>query len=62
MPVSPWKTLSSRYLIRDPWITLRADNCEMASGTRLNRVLPGAMLDARIGACVRRRRRGVGFR
>jgi ADP-ribose pyrophosphatase len=30
--IKPWKTLSSRYLIRDRWMTLRADTCEGASG------------------------------
>lgn len=32
MGISPWKTIGSRYLIRDPWMTLRADHCETASG------------------------------
>ena len=32
MPPSPWKTLSSRYVLRDRWMTLRADRCETASG------------------------------
>jgi 8-oxo-dGTP pyrophosphatase MutT (NUDIX family) len=36
MPVTPWKVVSSRYVIRDPWMTLRADHCEMASGVTLN--------------------------
>jgi len=32
MPLAPWKTLSSRYIIRDRWMTLRADRCETAAG------------------------------
>jgi 8-oxo-dGTP pyrophosphatase MutT (NUDIX family) len=32
MPPIPWKTLSSRYLVRDRWMTLRADRCETATG------------------------------
>lgn len=32
MAITPWKTIDSRYLIRDPWIVLRADRCETASG------------------------------
>jgi 8-oxo-dGTP pyrophosphatase MutT (NUDIX family) len=32
MPVTAWKTLASRYLIRDSWLELRADRCETASG------------------------------
>lgn len=32
MPPIPWKTLSSRYLVRDRWMTLRADRCETAAG------------------------------
>ena len=32
MPLTPWKTLSSRYVIRDRWMTLRADRCETAAG------------------------------
>ena len=36
MPVTPWKVISSRYVMRDPWMTLRADHCEMASGVTLN--------------------------
>jgi 8-oxo-dGTP pyrophosphatase MutT (NUDIX family) len=32
MPLAPWKTLSSHYVIRDRWMTLRADRCETAAG------------------------------
>lgn len=32
MPLKPWKTLESTYLIRDPWMTLRADKCETSTG------------------------------
>jgi 8-oxo-dGTP pyrophosphatase MutT (NUDIX family) len=32
MPPTPWKTLSSRYVLRDRWMTLRADRCETATG------------------------------
>ena len=31
MPLTKWKTLSSRYLIRDQWLTLRADRCVTAN-------------------------------
>lgn len=36
MPLTPWKVVSSRYVVHDPWMTLRADHCEMASGATLN--------------------------
>jgi ADP-ribose pyrophosphatase len=36
MPLTPWKVLDSHYLIRDPWLTLRADHCEMPSGVSVN--------------------------
>lgn len=36
MPLTPWKVVSSRYVLRDRWMTLRADHCEMASGATLN--------------------------
>lgn len=36
MPVTAWKLVSSRYVVRDRWMTLRADRCEMADGTRLD--------------------------
>jgi 8-oxo-dGTP pyrophosphatase MutT (NUDIX family) len=32
MTPTPWKTLSSRYVLRDNWMTLRADRCETATG------------------------------
>jgi 8-oxo-dGTP pyrophosphatase MutT (NUDIX family) len=28
-----WKTLSSTYIHKGPWATLRADKCEMPNGT-----------------------------
>jgi len=28
-----WKTLSSKYIHKGPWATLRADKCEMPNGT-----------------------------
>lgn len=36
MPLTPWKVINSRYVVRDRWMTLRADHCEMASGVTLN--------------------------
>jgi 8-oxo-dGTP pyrophosphatase MutT (NUDIX family) len=36
MAITAWKIVSSRYLIRDSWMRLRADHCEMADGTRLD--------------------------
>jgi 8-oxo-dGTP pyrophosphatase MutT (NUDIX family) len=36
MPPAPWKTLASRYLVRDRWMKLRADRCETANGTVLD--------------------------
>jgi ADP-ribose pyrophosphatase len=32
MTITPWKTLDSRYVVRDAWMTLRADRCETAGG------------------------------
>lgn len=32
MPLKPWRTIESRYLIRDPWMNLRADRCELPNG------------------------------
>ena len=32
MRITPWKTVNSQYLIRDPWMVLRADRCVTASG------------------------------
>jgi 8-oxo-dGTP pyrophosphatase MutT (NUDIX family) len=28
-----WKTLSSKYVVQDPWATVRADTCERPDGT-----------------------------
>ena len=36
MPPAPWKTLASRYLVRDRWMKLRADRCETANGIVLD--------------------------
>ena len=36
MAIIPWKTLDSRYLIRDPWMVLRADRCETARGVTVD--------------------------
>ncbi len=30
--LKPWKTLSARQLIDDPWMNLRAETCELANG------------------------------
>ena len=32
MSLSPWKILKSTYLIKDRWLTLRADTCETGEG------------------------------
>jgi len=32
MPINPWKTLRSIYLVRDQWMTLRADTCALSNG------------------------------
>ncbi len=32
MPLEPWETLNSEYLIQDRWLTLRADRCRTSSG------------------------------
>ncbi|MCP4753522.1 MAG: hypothetical protein GY866_21745, partial [Proteobacteria bacterium] len=32
MVLDPWKTLKSRYIVDDEWLTLRADRCETAEG------------------------------
>lgn len=32
MAIGPWKVIDSRYLIRDPWMVLRADCCETSRG------------------------------
>jgi 8-oxo-dGTP pyrophosphatase MutT (NUDIX family) len=36
MAIAPWKVIDSRYLIRDPWMILRADHCETGSGVVVN--------------------------
>lgn len=36
MRVGPWKRLSSRDVLRDPWVRLRADRCEIAPGRVLD--------------------------
>ena len=36
MAITPWKMIDSRYLIRDPWMVLRADRCETASGVTVD--------------------------
>jgi 8-oxo-dGTP pyrophosphatase MutT (NUDIX family) len=36
MPPLPWKTLASRYVVRDRWMSLRADRCETANGIVLD--------------------------
>jgi ADP-ribose pyrophosphatase YjhB (NUDIX family) len=36
MPPIPWKTIDSRYLVRDRWMTLRADRCETPAGVILD--------------------------
>lgn len=30
--IKPWKILNSQYLIRDHWMTLRTDRCELPNG------------------------------
>jgi 8-oxo-dGTP pyrophosphatase MutT (NUDIX family) len=32
MPPTPWKTIASRYIVHDRWMTLRADRCETGAG------------------------------
>lgn len=36
MPITRWKLVESRYVIRDPWMTLRADRCELPNGKVLH--------------------------
>lgn len=36
MTMAPWKIIESRYLIRDPWMVLRADRCVTASGVAVD--------------------------
>lgn len=32
MTIKPWKTVESKYILKDRWMTLRADRCETAEG------------------------------
>jgi 8-oxo-dGTP pyrophosphatase MutT (NUDIX family) len=32
----PWRVLSSRVVMSDPWLTLRADTCETVEGARID--------------------------
>lgn len=32
MNMRPWKIIKSEYLLRDKWLTVRADNCKTADG------------------------------
>lgn len=36
MAIIPWKTIDSRYLIRDPWMVLRADRCVTSRGVTVD--------------------------
>ncbi len=36
MSLQPWKILQSRYLVKDRWLTLRADKCETAKGQTID--------------------------
>src|SRR5690606_25389336 len=36
MSISKWKTLSSKYLVKKPWATLRVDECELPDGRIAN--------------------------
>ena len=36
MAIIPWRVVDSRYLIRDPWLVLRADRCETANGVTVD--------------------------
>lgn len=36
MAITPWKVVDSRYLIRDPWMVLRADHCETGNGVAVS--------------------------
>jgi len=33
MEILKWKTLSSKYLVREKWATLRVDTCDLLNGT-----------------------------
>jgi 8-oxo-dGTP pyrophosphatase MutT (NUDIX family) len=34
-PIRPWRIVESKYLVRDRWLTLRADTCETAEGIEI---------------------------
>ena len=34
--MEPWKTMKSKYLLRDRWLTLRADTCETPDGVTVD--------------------------
>ena len=36
MPILPWKVLHSRTVIKDRWIDLRADSCQLPDGTPID--------------------------
>src|SRR5215472_7608549 len=36
MAITPWKVIESRYLIRDPWMVLRADRCKTSGGITID--------------------------
>jgi 8-oxo-dGTP pyrophosphatase MutT (NUDIX family) len=36
VPLNSWKLINSRYVVRDRWMTLRADHCETAGGVRVD--------------------------
>lgn len=36
MPVTPWKRLSSRPVLKTPWFTIRQDACELPGGSVIN--------------------------
>ncbi|MBU3914273.1 NUDIX hydrolase [bacterium] len=36
MTLFPWKIKKSRYLVKDQWLTLRADTCETVDGVQID--------------------------
>lgn len=36
MTLKPWKIISSNYLVKDQWLTLRADKCETKDGLTID--------------------------
>lgn len=34
-PIRPWRLIDSKYLLRDRWLTLRADTCETEDGVEV---------------------------